>query len=89
MDSHVKISLTVHFEASVTTWDHTFEVFLQSMHDSLVVAQLILISEFFVAILESAPEYFYFLVNGKMAFQTRPIFKRFVTVAAHKFFMCT
>ena len=70
MNAHVKISLTIHFEACTTTCNHTFEVFPQSMHNFLVVAQLKLISETFGTVFEPAFENSNSLVNGEMASKT-------------------
>ena len=89
VNAHVKISLTIHFEACTTTWNHTFEVFPQSMHNFLVVAQLKLISETFRTVFEPAFKNSNSLVNGEMASETRAVLERLCTVVALELFVCS
>ena len=73
MNTHVEVSLTVHFESRTAALDRADEIFPQNMNNLFVFSQLKLISKYLIALIEPAPEYSLSLVNREMTFKTRTV----------------
>ena len=69
MDSHVEIPLTIHLEPFGAPFPVTRKVFAQNMNYFLMVSQLILVSESFMAVFKIALKHPLWEVNCEVAFE--------------------